>query len=75
MKSRVSGWALAKFLEISGPKRKYFSKDHRELSFDYKRVGGTDIYAELNENAKTLDKRCKAIMMKFGLDIDSFKIT
>jgi hypothetical protein len=65
----------AKFLEISGRKRNYFSKDYRELSFDYKRIAGTDIYAELNENARTLNKRCEAIIMKFGMVLYSFKIT
>lgn len=64
-----------KFLEISGRKRKYFSKDYRALSFDYKRIVGTNIYAELNENAKTLNKRCEKIILKFGLDLGSFKIT
>lgn len=66
---------IDKFLEMSGTKRKYFSRNYHELSFDYKRVGGTDIYAELNDNASTLKKRCEAIIMKFGLDLSSFKIT
>lgn len=64
-----------RFLEIFGRKRKYFSKDYRELSHDYRKINGTDIYAELNENAKTLNKRCEKIIIKFGLDLNSFKIT
>ena len=41
-----------KILSIRGCKRKYFSKD----LYDYRRIKGTNIYAELNENAKTLKK-------------------
>jgi len=65
---------LNKFLEITGRKRTYFSRDHNDLSHDYKRINGTDIYAELNENATTLKKRCEAIILKYGLDLNSFKI-
>lgn len=65
---------LNKFLEIRGRQRVYFSKNYNDLSYDYKKINGTDLYAELNENAKTLNKRCEAIIIKFGLDLHSFKI-
>lgn len=64
-----------KFFEISGSKRKYFSRNYIELSDDYRRINGTDIYAELNDSAKTLNKRCEKIIVQFGLDLESFKIT
>lgn len=65
---------IHKFLEIRGRERVYFSLNYNDLSHDYKRINGTNLYAELNENAKTLNKRCEAIIIKFGLDLDSFKI-
>ena len=65
---------LNKFFEISGRTRKYFSKNHSELSPDHRKINGTDIYAELNDNAKTLNKRCEKIIIKFGFDLKSFKI-
>ncbi|MDL1959298.1 MAG: hypothetical protein LWX01_06700 [Deltaproteobacteria bacterium] len=62
-----------KIFLIRGTKRKYFSKDPKDL-YDYKRINGTNIYAELNENARTLRKRCEQILLQYGIDICSFKI-
>jgi hypothetical protein len=62
-----------KILLIRGTKRKYFSKDPKDL-YDYKKINGTNIYAELNENARTLRKRCEQILLQYGIDICSFKI-
>ena len=65
---------LDRFFEIRGRTRKYFSRDHNELSDDYQKINGTDLYAELNDNATTLKKRCESVIMKFGLDFSSFSI-
>jgi len=63
-----------KIFLIDGKKRKYFSRDTKDLSHDYRRINGTNIYAELNENARTLNKRCEQILLLYGIDICSFKI-
>ncbi len=66
--------AQDKIFSIRGRKRKYFSKDTKDLSHDYRRINGTNIYAELNENARTLNRRCEQILLRYGIDICSFKI-
>lgn len=64
------------FLEINGRTRRYFSSDSKELSSsDYRKINGTNIYAELNENATTLKKRSEQVIAKFGMDPITFKIT
>jgi hypothetical protein len=63
-----------RIFQIRGAKRTYFSKNQEDLSFDYKRINGTDIYAELNENAKTLKKRCQQILLTYGYDLTTFNI-
>jgi hypothetical protein len=63
-----------KIFSIHGRKRKYFSRDTKDLSHDCRRINGTNIYAELNENARTLKRRCEQILFLYGIDIWSFKI-
>jgi len=63
-----------KILGIRGRERVYFSRNRAELSHDYKRINGTDIFAELNENAMTLKKRCEQILLIYGYDLESFHI-
>lgn len=64
------------FLEINGRTRRYFSTNHNDLSSnDYRKINGTNIYAELNENATTLKKRSEQVIAKFGMDPFTFKIT
>ena len=65
---------LDRFFDIKGRTRKYFSRNYNDLSDDFRKINGTDIYAELNENATTLKKRCEKIILKFGLDLSSFSI-
>lgn len=64
------------FLEITGRKRQYFSANYNDLSSsDYRKINGTKIYAELNENATTLKKRSEQVIIKFGMDPTTFSIT
>ena len=63
-----------KILAIRGPKRRYFSRKSGELSNDNKRIKGSDIYAELNDNAATLSGRCEKVIETYGMDLSSFKI-
>ena len=54
---------------IKGSKRKYFSRDSRELSSgESKQINGTDIYTELNCSAVELNRRCQKVMQLYGLD-------
>ena len=63
------------FFEIKGKKRTYFSSSPNDLSSDdFRRINGTNIYAELNENASTLKRRSEQVIVKFDLDPSSFKI-
>lgn len=63
------------FLEIKGRTRRYFSTNHKDISSsDYRKINGTNIFAELNENASTLHKRSEQVLAKFGMDLSTFKI-
>lgn len=63
------------FFEIRGRKRIYFSTNPNDLSSnDYRKINGTKIYAELNENASTLKKRSEQVIAKFNMDLSTFKI-
>jgi len=63
------------FLEITGRTRQYFSRNPNELSTsDYRKINGTNLYADLNANAKDLNSRSQKVIAKFGLDLVSFKV-
>lgn len=62
-----------KLLSIPCRKRKYFSKHFDDLRMP-ERVSGTDMYFETNENAKTLQVRCEAVLKLYGMDFLSFEI-
>ena len=63
-----------KILTIKGRTRKYFSKHSKELSHDYRRVPGTEIYVELNQNAATLSKVCHQVLIVYEIPLSSFEI-
>lgn len=55
-------------LGIQGKTKKYFSKSVSDFPHGYEKIKGTDIYADTNENAKQLNRRCQRILQTFGID-------
>lgn len=54
--------------EIKGTKKIYFSRDQSDFKNDYEPILGTKIYADTNENASQLNRRCQRILQKYGID-------
>jgi len=63
-----------KVLVLRGSKRKYFSRDKRDLSGHCKLIPGSRIRVELNQNANTLYTVGKDVLRLFGMDYHSFEI-
>ena len=57
-----------KIFEIKGTKKKYFSRSPGDFSHGYEKISGTSIYADTNENAAQLNRRCQRVLQKFGID-------
>jgi hypothetical protein len=55
-----------KIFEIKGSKKKYFSKNPGDFSHGYEKIPGTIIYADTNENAAQLNRRCQRILQTLG---------
>ena len=63
-----------KILKIKGRKKKYFSKTPKDFSHFYEKIPGTEFYADTNENAVQLNRRCQKTLTLFGIDPVSFEI-
>jgi len=63
-----------KIFKIQGTKKKYFSKNFGEFTHDYEIIRGTRIYADTNENAAQLNRRCQKILLLFGIDPSSLMV-
>jgi hypothetical protein len=63
-----------RILVLQGRKRKYFSRNPNDLTKYREPISGSDIYAELNENANTLYRRAKEVLQLYGMDYGSFEI-
>jgi dephospho-CoA kinase len=61
-------------LRIQGTSKKYFSKSVSDLKQNYEKIKGTDIYADTNESAVQLNRRCQKILQAFGVDPTTFII-
>ena len=57
-----------KIFEIKGTKKKYFSMDAHDFTQRHEQVNGTRIYADTNDNAAQLNRRCQRVLQKFGID-------
>lgn len=55
-------------LTIQGRTKKYFSTSPRDFKHGYERIKGTDYYADTNENAAQLNRRCQRVLQAFGVD-------
>ena len=60
-----------RIFDIKGRKKKYFSKNVSDFEHHYERIKGTDIFADTNENAVQLNRRCQRILQAFGFYPDS----
>ena len=56
-----------KIFEIKGTKKMYFSRFPGDFTHDYEQILGTRIYADTNENAVQLNRRCQRILQKFAM--------
>jgi hypothetical protein len=61
-------------LRIHGTSKKYFSKSVSDFKHGYEKIKGTDIYADTNDNAAQLNRRCQRILQAFGVDSTTFII-
>jgi hypothetical protein len=59
-------------LTIQGRTKKYFSTSPKDFKHGYERIKGTDYYADTNENAAQLNRRCQRILQAFGVDPMTF---
>jgi hypothetical protein len=66
--------AKDKVLTLRGIKRKYFSRDKRDLSGQCELITGSQIWVELQQNANTLYTLGKEVLRLFGMDYRSFEI-
>lgn len=64
---------FADVLTISGRKRKFFSKNTTDL-IKYSQIEGTDVYAEINLSADSIQKISKLLIEKFGYSESDFSI-
>jgi hypothetical protein len=78
---KLTQLAARKFLEkssvlltIQGRTKKYFSTTPRDFKHGYEKIKGTDYYADTNENAAQLNRRCQRILQAFGVDPTTFTI-
>lgn len=63
-----------KILQIQGRKKKYFSEHQRDFKHYYEKIPGTTFYADTNENAKQLNRRCQRILLLYGIDPSSLTV-
>ena len=66
--------AKDKVLTLRGIKRKYFSRDKRDLSDQCELITGSQIWVELQQNANKLYTLGKEVLRLFGMDYRSFEI-
>jgi hypothetical protein len=63
-----------KIFSIRGRKKVYFSKNVADFKHDCKLVSGTNIYADVNENAAGLNRRCQRILQLYGITPSSLTV-
>jgi len=64
-----------KLFSIKGRTKIYFSKNVSDFRNNYDIIEGTDIYADVNVDAVSINKRCQKILQKYGIDHKSeFKL-
>jgi hypothetical protein len=63
-----------RLFSLAGKKRKYFSRNPSDLSGIPEQIPGTDIYAEVNQNAESLYVLTRRVLRLYGLDKDLFSI-
>jgi hypothetical protein len=66
--------AKERVMTLRGAKRKYFSRDKRDLSNHCELLPGTQIWVELQQNANTLYVLGKEVLRLCGMDDRSFEI-
>lgn len=63
-----------KIFMIKGRKKAYFSRNQGDFSQVYEIIPGTDIFADVNDNAVSLNRRCQRILIIYGIDPKDFII-
>ena len=63
-----------KILQIRGRKKKYFSKHQSDFKHYYEKIQGTVFYADTNENAKQLNRRCQRVLLLYDIDPSSLTV-
>ncbi|MBW1965937.1 MAG: hypothetical protein JRI48_00885 [Deltaproteobacteria bacterium] len=63
-----------KIFSVKGRKKVYFSRNFTDFRHNYELISGTDIYADINENAAQLNRRCQKILQVYGISPSSLTV-
>ena len=63
-----------RILEIKGTKKIYFSKYQGDFKHGYEPIPGTKFFADTNENAIGLNRRCQRILLLYDIDPSSLLV-